>query len=578
MLDPAPPKPNASSKHGNGKESPEDQSGNVIPNGRSDESVRTADLPGRTLASSKVSFVPGSIKWNPPTAEYLAKLFPRLEVEELIGRGGMGAVYKARQPALDRYVAIKLLPAEVCQEENFRAKFEREARTLALLSHPRIITAHDFGVTEEQHLYIVMEYVDGTDLHTLLNRGPLTPHAALQVVEDVCEGLAYAHEQGVVHRDVKPANVLIDRHGRAKIVDFGIARLIQPNTVQLGQTTQAVFGTPEYMAPEQFVSASVDHRADIYALGVILYEALCRELPRGTVSPPSTRVNVDKRVDQIFDKARQNAPDQRYQTARHMLSAIQAARAASGLNGSLPNHSGFSRHLPWRRGAHWPWAIATCLIIAAIVAVSLSSRDTSDTSPNASADTKNSRTLALPATPAAPNPQIAVGQWNDWLAQQPTAIPSTLVKEGDYFVPHLPRRQSSLDVTFGPELRNLAARVTYKIARPEPKLALRLFVHGLGEKPGTEVSYGLTPYNDEWLFIRHEPPENPKQLRSIPKPDFDESHDNTLELRADSRLTLLLNGEKVMEHIKYRPKPGRPLIIIGPNISLRKLEWMKLPD
>src|SRR4051812_8057149 len=150
------------------------------------DSVRTADLPCRTLAKDKIS-VAGALDWEAPDASVVARLFSRLEVTHLIGRGGMGAVYKARHPGLDRWVAVKLLPAEISEDENFRKRFEKEARTLASLNHPRIVTAYDFGTTDENHSYIVMEFVEGTDLHTLLRKGRIPPVEAVRLVRDICE-------------------------------------------------------------------------------------------------------------------------------------------------------------------------------------------------------------------------------------------------------------------------------------------------------------------------------------------------------------------------------------------------------
>jgi serine/threonine protein kinase len=253
--------------------------------------------------------------------EALADLLPGFEVLEFLGRGGMGAVYKARQRSLDRVVAIKLLPMEVAEEANFAQRFAREARTLARLNHPRIVAAYDYGTTAERHSYFVMEYVEGVPLHVLIDARTLQPPKALQIMTDVCEGLGYAHEHGVVHRDIKPANVLIDRQGRAKIADFGIAHLNLPDGS--GLTTGGLLGTQEYMAPEQLEHRSVDARADIYAFGVMLYEVLCHQVPRGQMEPPSVRVGVDHRVDEIVAKAMQNAPERRYQSTEEILAELK---------------------------------------------------------------------------------------------------------------------------------------------------------------------------------------------------------------------------------------------------------------
>src|SRR5689334_19860258 len=160
----------------------------------------------------------------PPWAE-IGELFPQLEILGLLGAGGMGAVYKARQPALDRLVALKILPASGVEGANFEERFNREARALARLSHPNIVAVHEFGKTGELHFFI-MEFVDGANLRQLEQSGRLAPREALQIIPQICDALQYAHDEGVVHRDIKPENVLLDRKGRVKIADFGLAKIL----------------------------------------------------------------------------------------------------------------------------------------------------------------------------------------------------------------------------------------------------------------------------------------------------------------------------------------------------------------
>ena len=159
-----------------------------------------------------------------PTVEALAPLFPQLEILELIGQGGMGAVYKARQTKLDRLVAVKILPADWGNDAAFAERFTREARALARLSHSQIVAIHDFGESGGL-FYLVMEYVDGCNLRQLLRGGPLQPELALSIVPQICAALQYAHGEGVVHRDIKPENILLDKRGQVKIADFGLAKL-----------------------------------------------------------------------------------------------------------------------------------------------------------------------------------------------------------------------------------------------------------------------------------------------------------------------------------------------------------------
>ncbi len=254
-------------------------------------------------------------------------MFPGYEVLSLLGRGGMGAVYKARQIELDRFVAIKLLPLEVSVDGNFADRFRREARAMAKLNHPNIIAVYDFGTTSVGHLFFVMEFVEGANLHDIIRQVGLAPDQVLSVATQVCTALAYAHGKGIVHRDIKPANVMIDTESHVKVADFGLARLTDPGTEQLGHTmTGTVMGTPDYMAPEQMRGMEVDHRADIYSLGVMLYEMLCNEVPKGIFDPPSARTGCDPRIDQIVVKAMQQVPDRRYQSTQEMKTDVLAAR------------------------------------------------------------------------------------------------------------------------------------------------------------------------------------------------------------------------------------------------------------
>src|SRR5262249_40306460 len=161
----------------------------------------------------------------PPALAELARHFPQLEMLALLGQGGMGAVYKARQTKLDRLVAVKILPPEVARDPAFAERFMREARSLARLNHPHIVTVHDFGDVEGLY-YFTMEYVDGQNLRKLLQAGPLPAEATLGIVRQLCDALQYAHDVGLVHRDIKPENILLDHKGRVKVADFGLAKLV----------------------------------------------------------------------------------------------------------------------------------------------------------------------------------------------------------------------------------------------------------------------------------------------------------------------------------------------------------------
>ncbi len=261
--------------------------------------------------------------------EALAAELPQLEILEEIGRGGMGVVFKGRQKSLGRDVAIKVLPKELDYDPSFSDRFLRECRTLAGLSHPNVVTVYDAGVAAG-HNYLLMELVDGTDLAKLMRSGDVQPDQALSVVSQICEALQYAHDQGVVHRDIKPGNILLDREGHVKLGDFGLAKLLRSDeSMRLTGTMQAM-GTPQYMAPEQLERPlEVDHRADLYSLGVVLYELLTGELPLGRFEEPSKRADVDVELDEVVMKTLEKEPDQRYQSASEVRVEVQRASDAA---------------------------------------------------------------------------------------------------------------------------------------------------------------------------------------------------------------------------------------------------------
>ena len=258
----------------------------------------------------------------------------------------MGTVYKARHRELERTVALKALHPHLQQDDpSFAERFLREARTLARLDHPHIVRVYDVGHREDIY-YLVMEFVDGVTLRHAMSADRFTPAQTLAVVPRICEALQYAHDQGVVHRDIKPENILLDRSGAPKIADFGLALLTGKSTEpRLTQTAQ-VMGTPHYMAPEQIEDpGAVDHRADIYAVGVVFYELLTGELPVGRFPPPSHKVEVDVRLDQVVLKTLEKEPRLRYQHASDLSDEVRslsahpacadtgAARAAAGHTG-----------------------------------------------------------------------------------------------------------------------------------------------------------------------------------------------------------------------------------------------------
>ncbi len=279
-----------------------------------DHSSRLSQIEVRDLYHAALGAGLTTMNWVPPQPQDLAAVFPGYEIEALIARGGMGAVYRARQLSLNRTVAIKLLPFDLGVREDFAERFRREATALARLSHPHIVGVHDFGQADDGHYFMVMEFVEGSDLAARLRHdGPLPPDEALRIVRQVCEALHYAHERGVVHRDIKPANILLDAEGRVKVSDFGIAQFAHEEAAGNITVTGSLLGTPDYTAPEQLVLlGAVDHRADIFSVGVMLYELLTGQLPRGVFRPVSELVPGARGLDAVLARAMQSEPGRRY--------------------------------------------------------------------------------------------------------------------------------------------------------------------------------------------------------------------------------------------------------------------------
>jgi serine/threonine protein kinase len=327
---------------------------------------------------------------EPLSPAALAPHFPQLEILECLGRGGMGVVYKARQKALNRFVALKILAPERSTDPGFAERFTAEARTLASLNHPNIVTIHDFGESGGFY-HLVMEYVDGVNLRQAMTAGRFTPEQALAIVPPVCEALQYAHDHGVVHRDIKPENLLLDQQGRVKVADFGIAKLLGSATAGGPGTAAAdtvpadappagaggpdtlgasAAGTPQYMAPEQRARGPVDHRADIYSLGVVLYELLTGELPGHSLKNPSRRIQIDVRLDEVVLRALAVAPELRFPTATEFRTRVEALTAPATPAPIQPppiqvNTPALYRSLvPW--ALTYQWMVAGILALAGV--------------------------------------------------------------------------------------------------------------------------------------------------------------------------------------------------------------------
>jgi serine/threonine protein kinase len=267
----------------------------------------------------------------------------RYQIEGRIGSGGMAEVYRARDLTLERTVAIKLLRDDFSQDPAFRERFRQEAKAAAGLSHPNIVTVHDFGFDEKQ-IFIVMEYVPGTDLKTILeSRGSLGVDEALHLIIQACAGIGYAHRAGLIHCDVKPHNMIVTPDQRLKVTDFGIARALA--SIHPQEVNNVVWGSPQYFSPEQAAGYPLTPASDVYGLGVVLYEMLTGRLPfiassaaelahmhRSVMPTPPSQINplIPPALEQAILKVLSKEPSARYRTAdqfgRVLISLSQALK------------------------------------------------------------------------------------------------------------------------------------------------------------------------------------------------------------------------------------------------------------
>ena len=293
------------------------------------DSLRGMD-PGRVLdgamEAAGLGDAAGGLR-RTPSVEDMAALLPEYEIIGITGRGGMGTVYHAVQKNLGRPVAIKVLPVDLGDELGFADRFRREAMTTAGLPHPDIVAVYDTGETVAGHWFYVMEYVEGPDLAQRMAEGRMPLEEIVPLLEVICGALQAAHAKGIVHRDIKPSNILLTAQGRPKLADFGLALLMRKNLeysrLTLGGTT---LGTLEYAAPEQLAGTGATPASDIYSLGVLTYELLTGELPRGVFDPPSVRnPDVDPAFDGVVLRAMQSDPERRFSGAGEFCQALRQA-------------------------------------------------------------------------------------------------------------------------------------------------------------------------------------------------------------------------------------------------------------
>lgn len=305
-----------------------------------------------------------------PEPSELAPFFPGYEIEGLIATGGMGAVYRAVQKSLDRTVAIKILPQEFSKDAAFCAGFEAEAKAMARLNHPNLIGVYDFGEVNDM-LFIIMEYVPGKSLYHSAHGLAIDPGEVVRLVAGICNGLAHAHSNGILHRDIKPSNILLDLNAQPKIGDFGLARPIG----QKVEDGEDIFGTPHYTAPEVIHSPqSVDYRADLFSVGVLLHELLTGRLPADDPRPAAVIIRCNPRFDAIIRRATDPLPERRYASAAAIAKDLRAIPLATGsqnlppVPGAGPKRAASSRPKTRvaRKQSSGYSGILLCLILAAV--------------------------------------------------------------------------------------------------------------------------------------------------------------------------------------------------------------------
>jgi serine/threonine protein kinase len=372
--------------------------------------------------------------WEPPAPEELQAQFDGYLIEAFLARGGMGAVYRGIQTSLERPVAIKILPPSLGEHDHsFLLRFKQEARAMAQLNHPGIVKVYDFGEMSDGTLYFIMEFIDGTDVARMVaSQGRLSSAHAMAITAHVCDALQYAHEHGIVHRDIKPANIMVGHDGRVKVADFGLAKSIHGGHTSL-TVTGHVMGTVHFVAPEALtLGSSVDHRADIYAMGVMLYQMLTGRLPQGIFEMPSLLVKgLDPRYDAIIAAAMREDRAERYQAIHDMRCALDAVvtKPVTRTVGTSPrlnqaSHPKASTVQPMKKRRSGVWWASAAIIPALGALVFLLDAPSKPSKPDSQLvqgvpDTKRPP-ASVPATAVPPSTiptliQAAPGEQTAWL-------------------------------------------------------------------------------------------------------------------------------------------------------------------
>ncbi|MFN0076915.1 MAG: protein kinase domain-containing protein [Prosthecobacter sp.] len=566
------------------------------------------------------------LRWQPPTPGHLQEMLPAYEIISVLGQGGMGAVYKSRQKSLDRIVAIKILPPEAGEDDmQFVERFKNEARTMAKMNHPAIVHVYDFGETTEGQLYIVMEYIDGTDVAKMIqSQGKLPEDYALSITAHVCDALGYAHTHGVVHRDIKPANVLINMEGQVKVADFGLAKATDPGQMGLTKTNMAM-GTPDFVSPEALMpGVPLDGRADLYAVGVMLYNMLTGTIPRGAFRMPSVTLQTDARFDKIIGKSMEMDRELRYQTAldlrRDLDVILTAPQVKSGgeAQTAVPKQSlpqkpmGKSPGAPQQRSADTParkeaaakpaaapvpkksnagmiYGIAAAVVVIAVAVFLFSGGGKKpaaapQTVAEAKPEPKKPATSlpapkkAVPVTAAPPSITTGTEKWVDALAQW---FGGTKTND-DFTHDRGQAARAGRDSTMrplpasAPLMRDMAVRARTRLDAENSgvRLDVRSAVNAAGknssynvriEPVDLRVSLGITFGKNFQPFADYRLPA-----------DFDFSAAHTLELRImGDLLTVTLDGRKLGEHRDTQITAGHPALS-GSKMWIESFEYANL--
>jgi len=533
-------------------------------------------------------------QWQPPTLEEMQAMLPQYAFEKLLGRGGMGAVYKAVQVSLQRSVAIKVLPGDLIDDldGNFAERFKNEARTMAKVNHPGIVKVFDFGETKTGLLYIVMEFIDGTDVAQMIrSKGKLPQDYALAITAHVGDALAYAHKNGVIHRDIKPANILINQEGAVKVADFGLAKVNDPNQSGLTKTNMAM-GTPDFVAPEALSPGTVvDGRADLYAMGVMLYQMLTGEIPRGMWSMPSTKVGSDPRFDAVIQKAMQTDRELRYQDAteiRHDLDVImtqplqkeEPKQAAAPAPSARPEAPRSSRSIPQKStlpvrpvrkksNDAWVYLVAVVVIGGAVGLFMLSG----GTKPAARASAEPEAAtapapVASTASNEAPKPGPAASSvWQPVFTEELKRNPNITVLPDGWLL-----AKTNVAASAG---RDIAMRARARLGKSSyiwPLLVRDRPIRGLSHY-GVNVTKNTISLHLRDMDGSKYTPED-KDLQSVPLPrTLGENDEFDLEItcRGD-QITVAFDG-KILIDVRNTFCTGRRNLFAG---ELKNLEWRDL--